>query len=126
MNNMVLNSDTIPFVSLEQCAWGVWEYMNLNGDMDENKMPTETFSPDIIKYIQEAGKLNGIMKYPAWLDFAKLPDDAFPDLSDDVALFNAFMSRQDDYVTSISGFVALRQEQMAAELKKLADAGYIA
>ena len=31
MNNHVLDGNTIAFCTLKECAWGVWEYMNLNG-----------------------------------------------------------------------------------------------
>lgn len=125
MNNLVLNGEFAPFCSLEQCAWGVWEYINLNGDIDKDNQPTEKFCPDIVKYIQEAGKLNGVVKMPVWLRFAELPDDALPDLSGDVALFEQYMARQENYREDLTGYVNYRQQQLADELNTLKKSGFL-
>ena len=125
MNNLVIDGDTAPFCTLRHCAWGVWEYANLNGDIDRNSRPTEKFSPDIIKYIQEAGKMNGVTRFPVWLDFASLPEGAQPDLSDDLTLFETYNSRQDEYVEGLNVFVTDRQNALTAELEALEKLGFI-
>lgn len=125
MNNLVLDGSQIPFVTLEQCAWSVWEYINLNGDIDKLSRPTEQFSPDIIKYIQDVANLNGVWKLPVWLQFAELPDSRIPDLSDDVQLFETYMSRQQDYISDMNGYVEAKQARLVNELKLLAQDGLI-
>ena len=125
MNDIVIDGSTIPFVPLKQCAWGVWEYANLNGDIDANSHPTEHFSPDIITYVQEAGRLNGVTKLPEWLKFAQIPDSSLPDMSEDIDLFSQYMQRQDEYVDMMNDYVTERQNALARELKLLRDEGFI-
>lgn len=125
MNNHVLDGNTIAFCTLKECAWGVWEYMNLNGDVDDHAHPTETFSPDIIKYIQEAGRRNGITSMPEWLKFAEKQPEQLPDMTEDVDLFEMYMSRQADYVSIINNYVQKRQDALLAQLKMLNEMGYI-
>lgn len=124
MNGLVFDSTTIPYCTLEQCAWGVWEYINLNGDIDENKSPTETFCPDVAAYIRAAGRANGVSKMPIWLKFAE--DGNGPDTSDDVDLAVMYMDRQSDYISDLNGYVTERQARLADELKRLKADGYIA
>jgi len=126
MNNQVYDSYTAPFCDLTQCCWGVWEYINLNGDIDRNLQPTETFCPEIIKYIQEAAWLNGIVKFPTWMQFAEKPKGEMPDMGNDIMLFEQFMQRQDDYVADIKAKVDERQEKLLDELRALKAAGIIA
>lgn len=125
MNNRVLDGLTASFCTLEECAWGVWEYMNLNGDIDKNNQPTEKFSPDIAKYIQEAGKLNGVLKMPVWLKFAEAPDGSMPDLTGDVDLFEMWSARQENYIEDLNGYVTYRQQALADELRSLKNDGWI-
>ena len=124
MNNQVLDDHTISYCTLQECAWGIWEYINLNGDLDKESKPTEKFCPDIIKYIQEAGKTNGVVRLPLWMGFAQLPDDAMPDLSGDVDLFQQYMARQDNYIDDLNGYVNYRQKLLADELKTLESKGF--
>lgn len=125
MNNLVFDESTAPFVDLTQCAWGVFEYMNLNGDVDKQGNPTETFCPEICKYIQDVAKLNGVVKLPQWLKFAQIPDSSLPDLSDDVTLFETFMARQQDYIKDLVDFVNDRQKKLAGELRTLKQSGLV-
>lgn len=125
MNNLVIDGSTVSFCTLRNCAWGVWEYANLNGDIDQDSRPTEKFSPDIIKYIQEAGKLNGVTKFPVWLDFASLPSDSMPDMTEDLDLFEAYNSRQEDYIEGLNVFVSEKQAALTAELTELKRLGFI-
>jgi hypothetical protein len=125
MNNLVLDADSEPFVDLTQCAWGVWEYMNLNGDVNKEGRPTEAFTPEISRYIQAAGDLNGITKFPIWLDFAEKPKEEIPDLSNDVTLFETYMARQHDYVADLTAYVKNRQKEMNIELLELKSKGFI-
>ena len=125
MNNLVLDGDSIPYVTFDQCAWGVWEYANLNGDIDDQSKPTEEFSPDIVKYIQSVSGRNGVTSMPVWLQFAQLPDDQMPDLSSDVDQFEQYMNRQRAYVEDMNRYVLARQDALKAELTKLADEGFI-
>lgn len=125
MNNKVFDGSVAAFSTLEDCAWGIWEYVNLNGDVDETSRPTEQFCPDIVKYIQEAGNLNGVIRFPVWMEFAQKPDDEMPDLTDDVDVFEQYMARQQDYMDDLTGYVTTRQAQLTAELEKLAKLGFI-
>lgn len=125
MNNLVLDGDTIPYVTFDQCSWGVWEYANLNGDIDADSRPTEKFCPDVVKYIQSVGMRNGITSMPVWLQFAQLPDDQMPDLSSDVDQFEQYMARQRSYVEDMNRYVLARQDALKAELSRLADDGFI-
>lgn len=125
MNNLVLDGDQISFVTFDQCAWGIWEYANLNGDIDANSQPTEKFSPDIVKYIQAVGETNGITSMPKWMQFAQKPDNGLPDMSEDVEVFEQYMARQRAYTEDMNRYVLSRQEELKAELTKLADDGFI-
>ena len=124
MCGIPFESDTVPFCTLENCAWGVWEYMNLLGDMDEANRPTETFCPEIVEYIQQAGALNGVTRFPVWLEFANR-DMKMPDMSEDAELFEMYNARQDDYIEHLNLYVTARQDRLAAELKELQSAGII-
>lgn len=125
MNGMPLDGSIAPFVTLEQCAWSVWEYGNLNGDLDSEGRPTEAFHPDIVKYIQEVGRLNGVVRMPKWLEFAQSTPDGMPDLSDAPDLFEAYEARQQEYVDSLNGLVAKKQENLRNELATLAKLGFV-
>ena len=46
MNNLVFSEDEIPYCSLDMCAWSVWEYGMLMGEIEDGKS-VEAFSPDI-------------------------------------------------------------------------------
>lgn len=124
MNNKVVDEDHPPFCTLKECAWGVTEYMNLLGDMDEQGKPTETFSPDIIAYIQEAGKLNGVTKFPNCLKFAE-GTVAMPELTIDPVVFSQYMARQDEYAAELDMYVQGRQKLLAEELKLLESGGFV-
>jgi len=125
MNNLVIDGDTAPFVTYRQCAWGVWEYINLNGDVDAQSRPTERFSPDIVEYIRQAANLNGISRFPAWLQFAQPPNDTMPDLSSDVDLFSQYMARQEEYVEDTNRYVEARMDLLKAELAELHRLGFV-
>lgn len=125
MNNMSFDEDEIPYCTLEQCAWSVWEYINLTGDI-ENGRPSVKFSPDICLYLQEAGKANGVTKFPTWLDFATPENGALPDLTGDADLFSMYNARQESYISDMNAFVTQKQAVLAAELNKLKNAGIIA
>ena len=125
MNDLVIGGNTATFVNFEQCAWGIWEYANLNGDIDKDSRPTEKFSPDIIKYIQAVGARNGITKMPVWMDFASPENEAMPDMGEDVDLFNQYMQRQQEYTKEMTRYVMGRQELLKMELMKLADDGFL-
>ena len=125
MNNQVVNGNTIAFCNLKECAWGVWEYMNLNGDVDEHTHPTEQFSPDIVKYIQEAGRRNGVTSMPEWLKFAEKDMSALPDLTSDIDQFEMYMKRQDDYVSILNLYVQQRQDALTQQLMMLNKLGLI-
>lgn len=122
MNNLVFEEDEIPYCTLEQCAWSVWEYINLIGDM-ENGRPTDIFSSDIITYIQEVGKVNGISTFPEWLSFASY---TMPDVSADVTLFELYQARQHEYISNILASVSNKQTKLINELSSLRELGLIA
>lgn len=124
MNNLVFSEDEAPYCSLEMCAWSIWEYIQLVGDI-ENGEPTCKFCPDIVKYIQEVGKLNGIYQFPKWMSFANPENMAMPDTTGDADMFAAFQNRQTDYVSDLNGFVTFKQNLLTKELQELQKAGLI-
>ena len=124
MNNLVFDGSEIPYCTLEQCAWSVWEYSNLLGDIKDG-IPTVSFCPEIIEYIRQVGNVNGIYKFPIWLSFADKELD-MPDVSDDVEQFEMYRARQDDYIERITAYTTKRQEELNAELLKLKEAKLVA
>lgn len=118
MNNLVFDESEPPFCSLEMCAWSIWEYGLLMGTLEDGKS-TETFSPDIIKYIQEAGKLNGVSRFPKWMSFANPENEIQPDNTGDPDAFAMYENRQQDMISDMNGFVTAKQELLNKELKKL-------
>lgn len=124
MNGDVLESDVASMCTIEDCAWGVWEYINLNGDITTDGKPSEEFSEDIKVYIREAAKLEGLYKLPNWLSFAE-PVAALPDLTDDMNVFNIFMSRQEDTISTMNKYVTDRMAELSNELNRLRVAGYV-
>lgn len=124
MNNQPFEEDEIPYCSLENCAWSVWEYMNLIGET-KNGAPTEEFAPDIIAYIQETGKINGVTEFPTYLAFANRPDGSMPDLTGDADAFMMYEARQKDYINRINRYVADKQARLNEELTLLKNARLI-
>lgn len=118
MNNLVFDESEPPFCSLEMCAWSVWEYSLLLGDLQDGK-PTVEFSPDITAYIREAGKLNGVSRFPKWLSFANPESEPMPDMTGDTDLFEMYNARQDAFISNMNGFVTAKQQRLNEELRKL-------
>lgn len=123
MNNMVFESDEVPYCTFEMCAWSVWEYINLMGDIEDGK-PTDPFSPEIILYIQKAANENGISRFPLWLKFAE-PENNLPDLSGDIDQFEMYQERQNDRISDMNGFVTRKQEELTEELTNLQKLGFL-
>lgn len=123
MNNRVFEADEVPYCTFEMCAWSVWEYINLMGDIEDGK-PTDQFSPDIIEYIRQAANENGISRFPLWLKFAE-PENNLPDLSGDIDQFEMYQERQNDRISDMNGFVTERQEELTAELTKMQELGFL-
>lgn len=124
MNNLVFEDDEIPFCTLENCAWSIWEYINLMGEIKDGQ-PTEKFCPEIIEYIREAGRLNGVSQFPQWLAFANQESGALPDLTGDISLFEMYQARQQDYISDLNGFVSKKQEELTTELLTLQNSGFL-
>lgn len=124
MNNLVFEEDTIPYCTLEQCAWSVWEYINLMGEIKDG-MPTEQFCPEIIAYIREVGRLNGVSTFPSWLSFANEDNGSLPDLTGDISLFEMYQARQQDYISDLNGFVTTKQQELTSELLNLQQTGFL-
>lgn len=123
MNNQVFESDEVPYCTFEMCAWSVWEYINLMGDIEDGK-PTDQFSPEIILYIQQAANENGISRFPLWLKFAE-PENSLPDLSGDIDQFEMYQERQNDRISDMNGFVTRKQEELTEELTNLQKLGFL-
>ena len=120
----LFDQETVPFCSLAECAWSVWEVGQLLGETQEGKSTLE-FCPDIVKYIQEAGKLNGVTNFPVWLDFADDSPQEYPDMSGDVSQFDMYMQRQQEYIQRLNKAVTAKQERLTAELKELEKLGLV-
>ena len=124
MNNLVFSEDEAPYCSLDMCAWSVWEYINLLGDVKDGK-PTIEFCPDIVTYIQQVGKQNGVSKFPKWLSFADPTNEIMPDLTGDPELFSMYEARQQNYISDMNGFVTFKQNLLTQELETLQKAGIL-
>ena len=118
MNDRSFDQETVPFCSLAECAWSVWEVSQLLGETKDG-VPTMDFSPDIVKYIQDAGRLNGVSSFPIWLSFANREVHDYPDMSGDVSQFEMYMQRQQEYIADLNRMVTAKQERLTAELKEL-------
>ena len=126
MNDLVFDSSEIPYCTLDDCAWSIWEYINLTGDIEDSK-PTVQFCPEIIEYIREAGKLNGISTFPVWLSFADCEiQNPLPDMASDVDVFEMYQARQQEYIQRLNAYVNMRQEKLTKELIELKNAGFVA
>lgn len=124
MANKYLDQNQITYNSLKDIAWGIWQYCNLVGQLQNGK-PTQKFSPDIVLYIQEVAKTNGIVQFPPWLQFAQ-PTAAYPQqLMHDPANFQAYMQRQQAQVDQLTRFVTHKQQQMVQQLQMLSDNGIL-
>ena len=124
MNNLVFSEDEAPYCSLEMCAWSIWEAINLLGDI-ENGAPTCEFCSDIVAYIREVGRLNGVSQFPKWMAFANPENMRMPDTTDDPDVFATYMNRQNDYISDLNGFVTFKQDLLTKELQTLQKAGLI-
>lgn len=118
MNDRVFDQETVPFCSLAECAWSVWEVGQLLGETKDG-VSTLDFNSDIVKYVQEAGKLNGVSKFPIWLSFANTDSAPYPDMSGDESQFEMYMQRQDEYIARLNKLVTSKQDRLTEELKKL-------
>lgn len=124
MANKYLDQNQITYNSLKDIAWGVWQYCNLVGQFDDGK-PTQQFSPDIILYIQQVAKASGIVKLPAWLQFAQQQETYPQQLLADPVSFQAYMARQQSQVAQLTQFVSAKQQKMLGQLKQLQSAGIL-
>ena len=124
MNNLLFDETTVPFCSLDMCAWSVFEYLQLMGDFKDGESAVE-FAPEIVRYIQETAKLNGIYQLPKYLSFAAFAPEQAPDLSADPEQFESFNQRQQNYVSDLNAFVDSKQQLLKAELLELQKAGIL-
>ena len=124
MNNLVFSEDEAPYCSLEMCAWSIWEAINLLGDI-ENGAPTCKFCSDIVAYIREVGRLNGVSQFPRWMAFANPENMRMPDTTSDPDVFSMYQLRQEDYISDLNGFVTFKQDLLTKELHTLQNAGLI-
>ena len=123
MNNRVFDESEAPYCDLRMCSWSVYEYTQLMGGMGDEEAPEE-FSPDIVTYIQEVGKVNGVTQFPEWLSFANSGTE-MPDMTGDVDLFELYNARQQDYVALLTEDTNARQQELASQLNTLKEAGII-
>ena len=125
MANMPFEEDEVPFNSLKMVSWGVWEYINLTGEM-KNGTPEEQFCPEIVLYVQKAGALAGVSTFPPWLSWAQGAPGSVPDFSSDLTAFAAYGQRQQTEVADINAYVSNRQALLTEELKILQKEGILA
>lgn len=116
----VFDCSEVPYNSLSEVAWGVWEYCNLMGEIRDGQ-PTEEFCPDIIVYIQALADQHGLTTLPKWLSFAT-PTKGLPDESWDVHAFEMYNNRQQSTVAALNKYVTERQAILTNELKQLKSA----
>lgn len=123
MNNDVFNQNEAPFVDLKQCCWGVWAYRQLIGDSEEQ------FNPDIVVYIQNLMKVDGISKLPDYMSFAAFTKDQMQPIDQaligDQAAFTAYYNRQDVQVDEIITYVKQQQNMLITQLTQLKKQGII-
>lgn len=121
MANKPLDSDKIAYNNMQDIAWGIWEYCNLLGDLDKGA-PTEDFCPQIIVYIQQVAKAQGIRVFPSWLAFAQLNQPYPQALAGDPYTYQAYMQRQQAQCNKLITFVTHKQQLLLDQLKQLKDA----
>ena len=122
MNGNPLDAEAAPYCSLSDCAWGIWEYINLSGDLTDDGKPSETFCPEIVEYIRGVARSNGVYTLPNWMSFA-MPVAPMPDMADDPDVMGAFMQRQDAVVADMNAYVTGRMSELARELNRLKGSG---
>ncbi len=102
-----------------ECAWGVTEAMVLY-PLDEDSR-TERYSPEIVGYIEQALKAEGISKPPGILRELGIKDDdvAANGWRDDPAVFEAVWSAQNEKADDIETAVGQRLRMMRDQLATL-------
>lgn len=120
-----LDADKVAYNTLYDVAWGVWQYCNLVGQMQDQR-PTEIFSQDIKVYIREIAKVHGITKLPTWLQFAntnaQLPQQVFSSPEQ----LQAYSSRQQQQINKLNVYIAMRQSVLHDQLLLLKKQGIFA
>lgn len=118
MANRRIDDNIVSYNSLRDIAWGIWQYCNLVGQLDDHK-PTQQFNSDIIVYIRQLARAHGVTKLPPWMQFAQ-PVVSYPQqLSSDPVVFQAYMQRQQSQRNSLIQFVVNKQNMLLSQLQQL-------
>lgn len=105
-----------------ECAWGMTEALMLSPPEDNE---TEPFSQQIVDYISEALKSEGILTPPDILriglkeDAAQLLDKVRYDFSDDPDMFNAIFDVEKSKTEDINAMVKERLKTLVQQLESL-------
>lgn len=121
-NNKPIDQSTIPYASMKDICWAVYMYRQML-DIDPSM---QNISPDVILYIQQLMKVQGIGTLPEYLSFAQ-PAAGQQEATavQDMALFQAYKIRQGNAVIQLDKYVAQMQNKLIYQLKELQKAGLI-
>lgn len=124
MSGKPLDEDIITYNTLRDIVWGVWEYCNLTNEMEDSK-PVQSFAPDIIGYIQEVSRLNGITKLPVWLSFAQRQTTGIDQVLTNPTDYEAYEQRQQGECNRLIKFVNEKQNVLVEQLNELQKTGVL-
>lgn len=119
--NKSISQNELSFVTLEDCCWAVFCWKDMLGyDPKEDK---ETFSPDIIAYIQSLMDMKGITKLPQFMEFANIDDQRLTHIQEtlitDADAFQAYTGRQFNNVQQLKAQIKDKQGALVQQLKQM-------
>lgn len=119
-----LDDSIITYNTLLDTVWGVWQYCNLTNQMKDDK-PTQKFAPDIIQYIRQVAKLNGVTTLPVWMGFAQRQTTGADQVISSPVEFQAYQQRQQGQCNRLVQFVNNKQAVLVAQLNQLQKIGIL-
>lgn len=115
-----IKQSQLAYVTLKDCCWAVFAWRDLLGITDQDQ---QKFDSDIIAYIQQLMKQDGISKLPEFMMFASLDDNDMTRIQqalvDDVDAFQAYNIRQQNQVQQIKAYIKQKQSDLVKELAEL-------
>ena len=119
--NKVISQQELSFVTLQDCCWSVFCWKDMLGfDPKEDK---ETFSPDIIAYIQSLMDMKGLTKLPQFMQFADMDDQKLTRIQEtlitDADAFQSYTGRQYNNAQQLKAQIKDKQGALIQQLKQM-------
>lgn len=115
--NKPVKQTELAYVTLKDCCWAVFAWRDLLGI---DQQDDQTFDSDIILYIQQLMKQDGISKLPQFMQFALLDDYDMTRIQealvDDADAFQAYNIRQNNIVQDIKSYIKDKQSDLVKQL----------